>query len=495
MSQFVSNMLWVSVVCGTFIFCIWVLSPFLNKHFTAKWKYWLWLLIAIRLILPFNFGLPQFSAPAVLSQVISIQNMSVAALIAPIPFVPQTDATEAITYPAYSFIAQLALYQVLFIIWLTGSILFAAIQLARYFAVKRKILRWSVIAKGQETAEILLNLSKEMGINATIYLQVNKEISSPLIMGLIRPVLILPHEDYEHNDLTLILRHELTHYKNKDIFYKVTLFIANAIHWFNPLVYLMVQESHADMERVCDDDVLQNGSAEERREYSEVILNSIGQNKMRGSVFTTNFYTGTNKIKVRFSNIMDLRKKKQGLIQLLVVAFLVVVVSSINPVPGYAAPRGAGVLPADSAPVHSYTFTTMMFDAANIDVLDIHLPYGNLIIAKNYEIAPNTQIFISGTTLGNVLTISPTTRTAYIQNNPNLPEGFGYYEEAILFIIVSGEPAWAFEQANIYLENGNIGYIHTHINEFLAENLHVHLPQGSIINQAPQTNRVLIIPQ
>ncbi|MCL1862291.1 MAG: M56 family metallopeptidase [Defluviitaleaceae bacterium] len=470
MSQFVVNILWISVVCGMFIIGIWALSPILNKHFIAKWKYWAWMLIMIRLVVPFNFGLPQFNAPAGMSEVIAIQNMPVAELFTPLPFMVQADTTEPMD--------NMTLYQVLFLIWLVGSVVFATFQAVRYFIAKRRILRWSVVPKRHEVEETLSNLSAEMGIKTTIFPMVNKEISSPLIMGLVCPVLMLPHEDYESNDLAFILRHELTHFKNKDIVYKLALFIANAIHWFNPVVYLMVKEAHADMERVCDDAVLENREAEERREYGEIILNSIA--KMRGNVFTTNFYSNTNKIKARLTNIMDVKKKKSGFVQLLAVAFAATILSGISPVMG-----SSTIQSSDST--HSYIFTSMMFDAANIDILDIHLPYGSLVIATNDDIVSGTQIFIGGATLGNILTINHATKTAYIRNNTQLPEGFGYYEEANVFIVVSGETDWAFEQANIHLENGNIGYIHTHISGFFAENLNVTLPQGYVRNQT--TNR------
>jgi len=429
-----------------------------------------------------------------MSEVIAIQSVPVAELFAPLPFPVQADTAETLVYSSYSLIAGITLYQVLFLIWLVGSIVFATAQIARYFIAKRKILRWSMASKRQEIDETLSSLSMEMGIKTTIFPMVNKGVSSPMVMGLIRPVLILPHEDYTSNDLVLILRHELTHFKNKDIVYKMALFIANAIHWFNPIIYLMVKEAHADMERVCDDEVLENRGAEERREYGEIILNSIGQQKMRGNVFTTNFYTGTNKIKARFTNIMDVKKKKSGFAQLLILAFAAILLSDISPVMGYSTPRDIANTIQSSDSAQSFTFSNMMFDAANIDILDIHLPYGSVLITKNDYIAPGTQIFISGTTLGNVLTINPATRTAHITNNTQVPEGFGYYEESTLFIVVSGEMDWAFEQANIYLENGNIWYINTHINEFFAENLNVSLPQGYVLNQAPQVDRVIIEP-
>ncbi len=30
------------------------LTPFINKRYAAKWKYWIWLFLAVRLLLPFS---------------------------------------------------------------------------------------------------------------------------------------------------------------------------------------------------------------------------------------------------------------------------------------------------------------------------------------------------------------------------------------------------------------------------------------------------------
>ena len=494
MSQFIVSILWVSAICGVFILGIWALSPALNKHFIAKWKYWAWILIALRLVVPINFGLPQFTAPVAMSEVISIQYMPVAELFTPAQLPPQADTTETLTYSPPSLIETITLYQVIFLIWIAGSIVFATIQIARYFTAKRKILRWSVASKRQEIDETLLSLSQEMGIKTTIYPMINKEVTSPMIMGLIRPVLMLPHEDYEINDLDFILRHELTHFKNKDIVYKVILFIANAIHWFNPIVYLMVQEAHADMERVCDGDVLKNRGAEERREYGEVILNSIGQRKMRGNVFTTNFYASTNKIKARFINIMDARKKKSGFVQLLVVAFSAIIFSGISPVMGYSVDAANAIQSPDSEQTRSYRFMSMIIDMQDIDTLEIHLQNCNLVVLKaEYWSLPGSQMrIVSNPAFSHSLTINQETRTAYIYNLSPVPSNNTHGLPDSLTIGVSADLGWTFARVNIHLENGNLRYLDVPVEDFLAKDLNINLVRGVTeehFSVAPRTGR------
>ncbi|MHB9143135.1 MAG: M56 family metallopeptidase, partial [Paludibacter sp.] len=48
-----------SVTTGVVIIALIFLSSLLNRIYAAKWKYWVWLILALRLLLPFSLSLPQ----------------------------------------------------------------------------------------------------------------------------------------------------------------------------------------------------------------------------------------------------------------------------------------------------------------------------------------------------------------------------------------------------------------------------------------------------
>ena len=95
-----------------------------------------------------------------------------------------------------------------------------------------------------------------MGILKPFKVRICRKIISPMITGLFRPTLLLPHEEYANTDLTVILHHELVHYRRNDLWFKLLLIFANALHWFNPLIYIMVREANKDIEISCDEEVL-----------------------------------------------------------------------------------------------------------------------------------------------------------------------------------------------------------------------------------------------
>ena len=89
------------------------------------------------------------------------------------------------------------------------------------------------------------------------------------------PKILLPSTDYSNNELVIVLKHELTHFKRGDIWYKLLLIIANSIHWFNPFVYLMAKAANRDLEYSCDDVVVKNSDINFRKEYSLTILKTM----------------------------------------------------------------------------------------------------------------------------------------------------------------------------------------------------------------------------
>ena len=70
--------------------------------------------------------------------------------------------------------------------------------------------------------------------------------------GLGRTYLYLPDIPYTEQELELIFKHELFHYRHKDLWYKMLLLIVDTVYWFNPLLHWMIREADKDIEYICD---------------------------------------------------------------------------------------------------------------------------------------------------------------------------------------------------------------------------------------------------
>ena len=70
----------------------------------------------------------------------------------------------------------------------------------------------------------------------------------------------------------MVFMHELTHYKRHDLAIKWFSLFVNAIHWFNPLSYLLCRNISDACEVSCDIAVTKNMTEEEQKLYMKTIL-------------------------------------------------------------------------------------------------------------------------------------------------------------------------------------------------------------------------------
>ena len=97
------------------------------------------------------------------------------------------------------------------------------------------------------------------------------DIKSPFVVGLIRPRIYLPCNLSEKEQEYIIL-HEKHHTKRLDHVMKALAFIALAIHWFNPLVWVAFILAGKDMEMSCDEAVIRKVGSDVRADYSASLL-------------------------------------------------------------------------------------------------------------------------------------------------------------------------------------------------------------------------------
>ena len=229
--------------------------------------------------------------------------------------------------PTINTISDISILDLLKYIYLAGLIIFITYNIIIYFLFKKEILFSSVEIKEQFIITLFMNIKKEVKVDKEVLIYFNKSISSPMIIGLIKPILLLNNTEYEKHHLEMILRHEMIHIKRKDIWYKSLLLLARAIHWFNPLVHLMAKEACRDLELSCDEEVIKLGDNEFKIQYSEAIIAAIHCSKKINPIFSTSFDGGKSMIKKRISNIFDSSKKKKGMITIIVI---IAIVSSLG---------------------------------------------------------------------------------------------------------------------------------------------------------------------
>lgn len=129
-------------------------------------------------------------------------------------------------------------------------------------------------------------------------------VKTPMLMGLRKPVLILPNRIYAPRMLESILRHELTHYHRGDLLYKWFTAAVFALHWFNPFMGLFRRELDRLCELSCDEFILREMTQEEKQNYGETLLSLAAIRSLPRSVVATTFATEKRTLKERLEQIM-----------------------------------------------------------------------------------------------------------------------------------------------------------------------------------------------
>lgn len=153
-------------------------------------------------------------------------------------------------------------------------------------------------------------------------------LKSPCLVGIVRPAILLPRE-LPAEALSWALAHELTHLKHRDTWYMLLMTLARCVHWFNPLVWLMVHTARRDMELCCDYDLLNGQGEETRRAYGRAILDQMTGRDRGFSGLTTGFSGSKKEVFARFRAIMDTDPKRKGRVVLVLAGAVIVLSGSL----------------------------------------------------------------------------------------------------------------------------------------------------------------------
>ena len=160
---------------------------------------------------------------------------------------------------------------------------------------------------------------------------------TPLLLGVIKPKIILPYRGYNEELLNNILRHELTHYRRFDTLYKWVTSAILALHWFNPITWVIRSEFNRACELSCDEMLLRSMDRDEKQSYGNSLLLMAAQSPLPSAVVATSFATEKRNLKERLVQIMNYKKSGSRLLSTIIaVALLTGCAVSVGPKTGNA---------------------------------------------------------------------------------------------------------------------------------------------------------------
>ena len=187
-------------------------------------------------------------------------------------------------------------------VWLVGTALVLLRQGGWYLLARRRLLRSSTPVTGLEP------YAAELGLEGRVTFYHCKAIPGPMTLGVWRPAVLLPPDGLA----VAALRHELYHVKRRDVAYKVFLLCACALHWFNPLVWLMYRLADRDVEACCDAAVVAGHDSGYKRSYGELLLATAAE--PQALPFTTSFGGEAEQMKARLTQLFRPGKQSKALV-------------------------------------------------------------------------------------------------------------------------------------------------------------------------------------
>lgn len=323
MNAALKTVLSLSLSGSLMISILYLLRPLYKDRFCKCWQYYIWIAVIARLLLPIA---PETNLIGALFQEVEKSTEMTAVVFSPrqdavyspeIDVFPGSDTevggpapTNPTSNPTPDVLA--VALQNLWFFW----VMVALILFIRKVTIYQSFLNY-IRAGCVEVAEIGLlerfgTLVAQNRVNTRVELYTNSLISSPLLLGFFHPCIVLPSVNLPPADFEYTIRHELTHFKRRDMFYKWLVQFTVCVHWFNPLVYLMGREINRACELSCDEAIIRGLDPHGRRAYGDTLLNAMGAGgNYENSLASVTLSESKGLLRERLDAIMNFKKQSK----------------------------------------------------------------------------------------------------------------------------------------------------------------------------------------
>lgn len=156
-------------------------------------------------------------------------------------------------------------------LWIVGFAAFAGSFAMRVLALRR-VARRALPARDARAGRHVEEARRKLGVRRTVRVVYSAELGTPLTFGWLRPTVLLPARARHWDDdrFAAVVSHELAHIRRHDWVTLVALEMVRALHWANPLVWVMVRRARQEQELASDHLVLELGVP--ARAYADHVL-------------------------------------------------------------------------------------------------------------------------------------------------------------------------------------------------------------------------------
>jgi beta-lactamase regulating signal transducer with metallopeptidase domain len=261
-----------SVLILTVLGLIWTFG----RHLGPRWRVALWMLVGLKLLVPAFLALSPgignwFRAAEAAAPVVETKPATVPVAMKPL-------AIEVIAEPAAASVmtaapSLLTVSEVLLLVWLAGAVAFLAAVIWRQHRFVRR--SGFVPCRNPRLLALVREVIREVGVKSDFRVLSGPAGATPAVFGFWAGNLVVPRDwesRFEPGVLRYILMHEIEHIRHRDLLLNWVATLVNALHWFNPLVWIAVSRFQSDRELRCDANTLERLQPSERFDYGRTLL-------------------------------------------------------------------------------------------------------------------------------------------------------------------------------------------------------------------------------
>ena len=343
LSELVRTVLIMSISGGVIVLLLLLLKPFVRHRLPKSTQYLFWIVALLVMLLPLPILLDSVPSVAPVSTVVERTVVSYAEEVArtqpPMPtviyytrldegnnIVFESTTMETMTTPSLSPGPSISatLSTIFMLLYPVAVVLVLLYNIISYAIFARKLRRDSM-QPSSATLDALNHLTKG---KRTPKLIISPYAQTPMLTGLFNPTIVLPHslalQGDDDEQLKSILLHELTHMRRFDIAFKWLSLFACAIHWFNPLVWMLRRELDRICELSCDEAVISDMDTMARQSYGETLIAVASSEKVPLPILRTTMCSEKRALKERLSAIMRLKRRtKLAIVVSVVIVFTI----------------------------------------------------------------------------------------------------------------------------------------------------------------------------
>jgi beta-lactamase regulating signal transducer with metallopeptidase domain/uncharacterized protein involved in exopolysaccharide biosynthesis len=245
-----------------------------------------WIVVAVRLILPFSVPVAwsPFDFTIGRTAVVEVERVAeqeagekwVGAVAEPTAATDRSLVTVEPVGPGVA--APWSWREVALAIWLGGVVGLGGLRMAGSWSFRRELRKARRVTDGRWSAVVADEVRVSEARPGVVCLE-TEAVEAPAICGWFRPHLLFPPgfaAKLTDDELRFVVRHELGHWRRRDLVAQALMQAALLLHWFNPLVWLAVRLARTDCELACDEFVLRREPGGGASAYGATLLKVLG---------------------------------------------------------------------------------------------------------------------------------------------------------------------------------------------------------------------------